>query len=786
MITKWIKKHLQFIAIVSIILGTTILAILPVPSQLTITEGIDAFEYHAPIGASHTQSQTIFTTHPLKALDILLVSLSDSVKTPDVQITITDITGEHRYASTIVPGQTIQDDTFEKITFPQPLIFIDDGARITLSAPNTAPNNLVGIRFNPNNVFSDGYHSDESGFADGDLAIRLHEQVPLWQAVERLIINQPQQATNLGLAISLSIIASLLALRVGWKKSHPQLKRLIEISLLLTIALIAIIARLIILPSLDGVSGGDPYNYLFITDKIASFSNPFEGVKRLPGYPLLLLPAYLSNIDDQMWMRLLNILSAGGIIASLGLLSRRLRLPWSVQIISAILLAFQKDFFWLSLRPEAYSVYALLLVISLILFFSLNRLRQQIAFGLILGYAAMTRQEGFVLALILGLSALAHLGWCFFIQIKTKNSHKHQLTRLARSYLIAFAPALLLVLPFFINNAIAYGNPIYTPYFAGDRLQIVDSWPAFTDAVGATWGILDTLWKSAWEHQERLPLNSSLFSTSALLTILWWTYHRHRLNKKSTSIEHWLIIIASLLLITYSITYYLIGTVHLNGPMVVITSAALIMSPFAFLTTARWRGLVVLLVLLSQLGIATWFHPFPKHFQQSYPLIVLVLTTLLIADSNHRAFKRLAIGASYCAILFPLALAQINLYDNSNRNAIIDDYNSDAALDSVVYRAIQTTHGLTGPYGIDKTYLPAELYFKDHISYYANAASTTPQQEFEWLKEHHIKTLIITNNTPAFLQPNPAWHLIETFKAAGNNDEIFQSQVYQIPEELYN
>src|SRR5687767_15125022 len=75
----------------------------------------------------------------------------------------------------------------------------------------------------------------------------------------------------------------------------------------------------------------------------------------------------------------------------------------------------------------------------------------------------------------------------------------------------------------------------------------------------------------------------------------------------------------SILLIIISLTItlgagyaYLQGTSVFAGPFTQIAAACLLVSPLAIVGLTRWPGALVLAIALSQIGIATWFHPFPK------------------------------------------------------------------------------------------------------------------------------------------------------------------------------
>ena len=488
----------------------------PLSYREAITRGIDAFEYHAPLFGRHTQSQDIVADQSIEVIGALIVPLRRTAPVPDVEMTLTDPASGQVLQHHTIPGAALSDDAFTYVHLDPP-IEQAGSLRVVLSAPAATAENAVGVRFHPRNVYPAGERLFDGQTRDGDLALSWQRRLPLWHIIQKSAQQHPEQARVLGQAALVSALAVLLANAPLWIRLPAARRQWIEIGLLALLALATIGSRLPALTIMGGVSGGDPYNYLFITDRISKGENPLND-KRLPGYPLLLLPAYMTDLDDQQWMRLVNIISAGGTVFMTGLLARALGLPWSIQLCAALLLAWQKDFYWTSLRPEAYTPYAFLLISALVLFFSLTTWPRRLLFGFLLGYAAMTRQEGFVLAAVLGVAAALHL---LVTHVRTDAHAPSRSRELLTSYLAAFLPALLVVAPFFLNNAIAYGNPFYTPYFEGERLTIVDSWPAFVDAVGATWGVLGSLWKTNWDQLERVPLTTPLFLLSVLGSALW-------------------------------------------------------------------------------------------------------------------------------------------------------------------------------------------------------------------------------------------------------------------------
>ncbi len=773
------------IAIVVLVSGVALLFI-PVFQRSITTLGVDEYESHRPLFGTRAQSQEVVVSRELHGVGAILVNLRHAEKLAPVAVTVIDITTGSELAVATIAPEAIVDDQFAVALFSQPLR-LHQTVRVTFAAPQATAANPIGIRLHPDTVDSAGIRFENDEAQLGTLAIAIVERVSLWRYIYTAITLYPARAYAVSYAFACALLVTVLSLRLGWHMRPPLHQKRIEIAILLTVAIIGIAVRLIIIPRFHGVSGGDPYNYLFITQKLATFDNPFEGVKRLPGYPLLLMPAFVTSIDDIWWMRFLSAIAAGIGVLLTGLLARRLKLPWPVQLLAVSLIVFQKDFLWTSFRPEAYTVYTALLLASLVLFFSLHTRSAQLLFGLVVGYAAMTRQEGFVIAALLGLCAFlfwrpvfgmarAQAGWRKLVPVQA------EVAPLIKNFAASFGVALLVVLPFFVSNFVTFGNPLYTEYFEGKRLQIVDSWNAFLDSLGATWGVLGSMWRPVWDELFRIPLNDPLLVTAALLTLGWWLVHysfRGRWTKatQATVTVGWAAILIA------AVALAITNRASFNYDIMAATAGVLLVSPLPFIAATGWRGVVVLVITASQILIALWFHPFPKHYQQVYPLLTLFLACAIVPQARWVPALTppswpLAL-ASRLGSFVPLALVLVSL--SSLITTVIDKYNNTTALDHVVYQAVQRARVLPGPHGFDQAYLAARLYFIDAAAYYTADEEEDVIKKQQWVRDQGLRTFVTTNSSLTPTQPDPTWQKIDSFKAEGRKEFIYESTVYEIP-----
>ncbi len=735
-----------------------ILVNVPVFQYRVISSGVDAYLAHKPLFGENVQSQIITTSAKTTAIGTILVDLRKTNNLTDVQVDILNADNNEPLTSARIFKESIKDDTFAYANFSKSPIEKGKKIIIQFSAPDATNTNPTGIRLDPQTKH---------------LSLALKERVPVWKAIQTIADNRAEAWQYILPAI---ILALIIAIPI-----YIPSKKLAWLITLAIICVAALAARFWVIPQFSGVSGGDAYNYLSITRSIINFDNPFTNTKRLPGHPLLFVPTLASGIfDDQQVMRTVSIIASIVTIIMTVALAKILKLSWPVAISAAAILAFQKDFFWTSMRPEPYTFYTALLISTLVLFFVAYKKTavwwKYILFGLLLGYAAITRQEGFMLAVVLGVCSLVYELALSFRPCCAPRSLGEVGSRNPRRSIVRFMcmylPVLFIVLPFFIHNTLTYGNPLYTQYLEGDRLQIVNSFFAFQDATGATWGILGSMWKPSWEQLERLDITNNIFLIGFFSLIIWYTILR---IKKIAAYQTVFGVIMTITFCTIIWAAIYVPSVFTN--IFTITSAALILASIPlFLIEKKWRALVILLVLISQLGIATWFHPFAKHYQQSYPLIVLMISVALFSRIPKQKFASSAIVA---ALVLPFLV--ISSFLGQKINAAIDEQNQETALDSVIYRAARAARGSESPIGFDQAYLPARLYFDEVAKYFPAEENPTPEQEQQWLTENNIKTLVVTNADNIFKTPHPSWKTLVSFKAEGEDENLLVGTVYTIP-----
>jgi len=757
-----------------------LILLIPTSHHNVYSDGVDSYKTHYPLFGTRMISERLTLQRPITGVGVVAVDMLRTNRLTDIEYEVISLENHQPLAAGQIGSDQIIDDQFARVIFDNPVTAAN--VELVFRAPGATAQNPIGIRFDPSRNISGVIRLENGQQAPGTWAIEVTENRPLWEMF-RLSLNRRQnQLWQIAASSGSAILLAFLSLQPGWRSQPPRIRRAIQLGIVVCLAALALNSRLYHISQLKGVSGGDPYNYLFITKNITEFKNPLQHSKRLPGYPLLLTPVYLANnIDDQKAMIVISSIFAAGSLILVSILARVCGLAWPVQLFTPAILAWQKDFYWTSIRPEPYTIFGFLLLACLILFISHRHKWQQYLFGVCLGYAAMTRQEGFLLAVLFFVGALF-----FWKNFRTRHEQPssllHWTRQIAPTLLRMFLPALAIVFPFFLQNTIDWGNPIYTPYFEGEKLQIVDSWHAFLDAVGATWGVLGSMWRSSWDQLIRHDLSSPAFAVFFFLLIFWWLCWQTKLLSPKKIIILPLTIISAGMFIW--LTWWSSVNTGLASTYIPIMTAALLLAAVApFLVRMRLPGAFILIILLSQVGIATWFHPFSKHYQQSYPLIVLMMSTALFAGTLARTMKSwhelVFVFSSRALLLLPFLLIASFLFNPGKITAAIDESNEDTAADYVVYRAIRESKKYAGPHGTDQPYLAARLYFGDDgYYYYGDEVKLPSSDEQRWLDEKEIRTMVTSNVNDFFDDLGTQWSKAAVFKSEGNNERLFESVVW--------
>jgi len=298
--------------------------------------------------------------------------------------------------------QLTPEDQWVHISLDPPVIGTQPVLTLTTD-PSTPIDKAILIRYQPqSDIYPAGSMIVDGQESYGDIGFRLYDRVPAWRSV--LIWGQitrhslwPQTwriITGVLIAIGLFIASRLL----DNKRQHS---RRVLIFALVALALAALVIHLPYLRTIEGVFGGDAFNYLSKASTMLARQDPFAADPRKgPLYSLLLVPGFFTA-DPLLWSRLISTAAAVAAVVLLPFIGHRLKLSWGAALGAGILLAVNQDFIWESPNALSNTLYVALILASILIYLKANTLRLQIWLAVLLGLTFLTRFEGILVAAVL-------------------------------------------------------------------------------------------------------------------------------------------------------------------------------------------------------------------------------------------------------------------------------------------------------------------------------------------------------------------------------------------------
>lgn len=746
----------------SVVIAATVGFFLLQPAHWLVSEttGVDKYEYHRPFWGERVIEHEFTVTSPtLSRLDILVVDFKRTHPTAPLLLTLISADDSRVIRQVSVPGSAVADDyylpfVFDSIPHTEGVPF-----RLTLSSPDASSDAPFAVRLT----------EDKHG-----LALRTYRSVPQGYLFQQWLSVHRRSVTFFLVTVLLGISASVLIPKTLVHKRYLVI-------LLVLVLVLGTALQILLFPQLDGDTGGDTYYYLYAAHQIADGVNPLKHkTARLPFYPLLLAPAAIPGMPDLEWGKVVGILSTIGLVVSLPLLAVSLRWHPVVGVVAAALLYLSSDFLMTSLRVRPHNVYALLLILSLALLFRITKLRHALGWGIIAGFMAMTRQEAFIpiilmLVTLLFLLRSRHIPW----------------PRIARFLLAAAVPVLVILSPWLYENYRQLGNPLDSQYFyRNDGVQAWNADAFFGDNVPLARARLGTIW---------LPSSKPGLDPGALTRFLlvlgavggWYFVIRTRFFRGDVS--PW-VLSGMGFLVSLGLAYILFQWLFNHGPDFArqlnwALLSLVLVGLIEFVRVARWRALPVLLILFSQLVIATWYNPIPRLFHHTYPLISLIVAGIVVPQF-HRPWWHTSLRVS--AFVFGAAvLGAVSLYHLDNA---VDSLNYPAASYFVATTAAEQIAAYDGKAAAEVDYSQGDGVYRLHsyqqrlLEPFGEELSLSPLKQLVWLCEHDI-TYVLDHNDLDYLtvmnDDRYASYFAPLFerRARGWNDKLWLVTAYAFDSE---
>ncbi len=732
--------------------------------------GVDTWKFHKPFAGSAVISQKFTAdSEPLSRIDILIVDFAKKSNRSPIDFQLFAEGESEPLRTAQADGRHVRDDyylpfSFEAVEYAAGRAFV-----FSISSPQAELSGPYAVRLTESRQ---------------DIAFRYYRQTTNGYLLYRWALDHKQPL------IALAAVTILAGLAIWLIPRAAKGKRIYVRVLLAAVLIVAILFQWQIARLLQGDPGGDAYYYVNAAEQITQGINPLS-VKsfRLPGYPLLLVPAISPDIPDILWGRLVGMAATVGIIGSLVMLAESLRFRRYVGIAAAVLLFFNADFVVTSVRPRPYVVFTFLLLLSTALFFRVRTMRGAFFWGVLLGIAGMTRQEMYVPAAILGIA--------FFISLLYQRRPRGEVIRRT---LAAALPLFVIISPYFYYNYKHLGNPFASSYFDHPEVQVPASLNSFiTNNLKNAREVLTSVWLPSSSKGMREGAGRQFAGIFAVFLLIYLAQRQAAVRQRIVSLfGRWSsgtalagIVAAAIAVIIFRWLFR--GGESWGQELNMIAVSAMIIGAVDIVRVGRWRGVVVLAVLVSQLLIATVWQPAPKHYQQSYPLLALAMAAALTAASglpNTRQQRAPAKSWKYSLLASPLVLGlalfgapSIMTIDN-----LVDELNYSAAPYYVTIAAAEELQQYEGKALAEVQYEDNNAFrFHSYLQYpfekYEGDPLPLPEQ-LKMLCEKDIRYLVDNNGLDFItLHKNPiyAGHFRFLFekKALSRNNYPFQVIVWE-------
>ncbi|HSX24866.1 MAG TPA: hypothetical protein VLG69_02790, partial [Candidatus Andersenbacteria bacterium] len=500
-------------------------------------------------------------------------------------------------------------------------------------------------------------------------------------------------------------------------------------SLAIRIPLISIFIGAIILyapytHAINGVFGGDAFNYLFKTYSLLHGHDPFAADPRKgPFFSLLLIPA-LFIPDPLLWSRWVGIIAAAATAALVPLVTRKIGTPWPIAVMAGVLTAENSFLIFESADALAVTTFTFLLLLSVYCYLAMKKSQKWIwALAVSSGLAMLTRFEGGIVAAVLLPAA-----W-----IRYRISWKKIVWPIGLAVLIMALP---------LSSFLFSGKSgIRTPQDISndDGLFLVHS-----------------------IHDEQLALNiqrSYEFFTNVwvekgdTMQIAFWVGMGIVIGCIVILLKHFLSHIAPRILLSLGIITSL-GFLFLLAMNNEINRAILVASLYIlvgigialFIRKKPIDGIAIACMLLAEIMIVIWILPKDRYFLFTVPFLYLFLVYAI--HTLVPAKKKIA---QFFAV-FMMCIAAVFFFQ-ANQHYLqkkVEAYNNNAQETDVLLKALIDLRASNAHVGaLDDEGLAVTIYIKKQNLFIFNQTDiSTADQELQFIRDNHIQYIMERDTAP--------------------------------------
>ncbi len=586
--------------------------------------------------------------------------------------------------------------------------------------PETTLGSAILIHYQPDSRrYEKGNMIVNGNNSYGDIAFRLNEKLPLWKAIIAW-----GRISNKSITQNLSAIITAFFLPLFYVLTY-KFKNNIKPILIYTLPPLALILLAVLLNApltqlIEGVFGGDAFNYLSKTEALLNFEDFFAADPRKgPFLSLLALPGFMTA-DPLLWSRWLGIFAAAGTVTLISFVGKYFRLPWALALSTGLLLTLNQDFIWEAPNGMANTLFAFMITVSLLTYFYALDWHRQLLLSIFLGLTFLTRYEGILFILII-LPALF---------IKEKINWKKALLLIGITIAICVSPQISY---FWSGHA---GIRTISDINNDGGLSLVYSKEVLTQNFDMMKYILWNTW--IYSEQFGYPLYSLLGGLLAGALLLWR-------DRKSTRQK----IVPGLLLGVPAFLIVLTLVLSISLPARAVTAVLPLFLcgvgvPFLF-KNKPFDTSVILLVIFSQLIFITLIIPKSRYYLPIIPFMAMFMVAGIYffwKQNNNRL-----------SVLFSLSVIGLLagfLYVDGHNSLMsrLEKYNNRAQDTSVMIQAVKY---LRSQYGIIafrtndeqsiQIYIPRER----RKFFSTKGEENIAQQELSWIRSNDIKYLVERN-----------------------------------------
>lgn len=687
-------------------------------------------EYIRRVWGQHTVGQTFHVSNPLDALEIQ-VRATENLNVP-VIVTMED--GTQLADTTISAGPR---DSW--VTVPFSTNVPAGNHTITFSAP-TVPdqNGALLIRYQPDSTrYEDGQMVVDGEESYGDIAFRTHVRTSAWRAVLlRLLVTDKSSQSAAGVLLIGVIIAIAI---VGTTILPARYRLVVGIAALM---LFAVVIRAPYTRSIEGVFGGDAFNYYSKTNALMHGQDPFASdPRKAPLYSFLLIPGLYVN-DPLLWSRWVGIVASAVIAGITPLLAKRFGAAWPVALGAGALVAVNVELIWEAPSGLANTTFAALIVVLAWAYAEYVHSKASIWAWLIAiasGLTVLTRYEGVLFVLPICIAAL-------FVQ---KLSWKKY------TALVATA-GILIALPFssYVWSGTS-GVRTLSDIQEDEGLSLIHSGDDIADNISRMHGFFSNVWV---QTDGLTPLILPLLIGIVLMLFIEFGIPR---IKYSSSYTHIVLAVATALYL-----FLLIAAKHPSGRHLLIALLMAAVGAGATLCLKRQPKIAIPIIIggvaltVFILGIL----PKSRYFIQLIPFMGIAMT-LAAGRIFSSAKSTFHIGS---VLVVSIVAAYVLTSGHTTLAGRLETYNADAHEDAVMLKALQflrSDHGRVG-YFASSAGNPTFIYIPDDRRF--GFTEEGAENERTWLLKNKIKYLI---ERPG----GPLWKSVTAYPNAFTVAHLFDS-----------